>query len=251
MTCGCFFIPNHRHFFSSATKFFRNNPTISYSSATGKILFPSKSRQKHSPENKNSLTIITPSVIFSYFCKKLHETLTLMTTVEYKQIGAFSSQDGALTGIIWIVSFACYIGMFLNQSMLIPCLALALLSPFFVAWRLKKFRDNIFDGKIDGRSAFNYSFFVFFGASVLMAAAQYIYFAFLDRGFYLGHIKALVGNENNRALLNAMKMTPEAIVKVYEGITPIQHAISGFSQNIFLGFILSIPIAILMKRKHN
>jgi hypothetical protein len=70
------------------------------------------------------------------------------------QVRAFARQDGALLGLIWVISFAALI--FMPQSMLNSLLMMA--TPFIVGWRLIKFRNYALGGSISFKRALVYSY---------------------------------------------------------------------------------------------
>ena len=85
------------------------------------------------------------------------------------QLKAFARQDAFVLSIIWIASFACI--TVVPAGVLGNLLALA--TPFIIAWRLTKFRDQILGGSISFRRAFAYGVYTFFYASLLFALAQF------------------------------------------------------------------------------
>ena len=105
-----------------------------------------------------------------------------MTTPEYIQLRAFARIDGTYLGIIWTISFACYIIGISNPMIGMVGSIMALASPFYAFKRLRKFRDEIRDGHISLLRSMAYYMLMFFYASILFALAQYAYFAFLDNG---------------------------------------------------------------------
>ena len=111
-----------------------------------------------------------------------------MTPAEYMQLKAYARVDGALLAVLWVASFACYVAGIANPLFGTMALLLMVATPFFVARRLGHFRDEGRDGVISLARGWGYSVYVFFYAAVLMAVAQYVYFAFIDQGYiaYLG-----------------------------------------------------------------
>ena len=101
---------------------------------------------------------------------------------EYKQLSAYARYDGFYLSILWVASFACTLG-----ASLLPLLGhfstlLLFSSPFFVAYRLRLFRDEGRNGIISyGRGLF-YCLRVFFNASVLFSLLQWLYMSYLDNG---------------------------------------------------------------------
>ena len=64
-----------------------------------------------------------------------------MTTEEYIQLRAFARVDGTYVGILWIASFACYLGGLSSPMLGLIAGIIAILSPFFAVKRLTTFRE--------------------------------------------------------------------------------------------------------------
>lgn len=65
-----------------------------------------------------------------------------MTAPEYIQLKAYARQDGFFLALFWIVCFISYIIGLTNQLVGMLSMLMVVASPFFVATRLKKFRDE-------------------------------------------------------------------------------------------------------------
>ena len=162
------------------------------------------------------------------------------------QVKAFARIDGALLSRIWIGSFA--ITVLWPTNIFGQILALA--TPFFVGWRLAKFRDGALDGHISFRRAFVYCLYTFIYASLIFAIAQYVYFRFLDQGRFPS---MMVNTLNILAPIYEKNGVPteqiEEVSKMIMSTSPIEMAFVFMTQNIFIGFILSLITAAIMKRK--
>jgi hypothetical protein len=172
-----------------------------------------------------------------------------MTIEEYKQLRAFARNDGAFLGILWIVSFV--LTMLSPKFQLLGTLGLtfAFLTPFFVVRRIRMFRDHIREGVLSYWNGYSYSMSMFFYAALLLALVQYLWFAFVDDGTFLA-----TALDQMRQMLLANKY-PEAEVNAAIGemkaMRPIDWALYFFSTNVITGFVLSIVIALITKRKDN
>lgn len=164
------------------------------------------------------------------------------------QVKAFARQDGALTALLWIASFAFTVtasGGSLGNLLLLS-------TPFFVAWRLVRFRNYALEGVISFRRGFAYCLYTFAYAALLFALAQYLYFRFLDHGafanMFTGMINALAPiYEQNGMSASDIKDT----VSLVATITPIQWAFLFMMQNLLICFIVSPPIALACMRRPN
>ncbi len=162
------------------------------------------------------------------------------------QLKAFARQDALLLALVWTASFAC---MTIVQAGIIGNL-LALATPFVVGWRLTKFRDHALYGYISFRRAFAYCAYVFFYASLVFALVQFAYFRFLDNGafakMFADSMQVLAPfYEKNGMSRQDISHTITAV----KMITPVEWAFMFMMQNIFIGAVLSLFLALVGKRR--
>lgn len=158
------------------------------------------------------------------------------------QLKAFARQDALLLALLWAASFACI--MLLNAGLIGNILAIA--TPFLVGYRLKAFRTEALFGVISFRRAYAYSLYVFIYASLVFALVQYAYFQFLDNGAFANLITTTMKQlapvyEQQGKIKNSMD--------VVTMITPVHWAFIFMMQNLAIGAIVSLPIALIGKRK--
>ena len=167
-----------------------------------------------------------------------------MTAPEYVQLKAYARQDGFFLAILWIASFASYIVGLTNQVLAMAAMLMAVMTPFFVANRLRKFRD-------EGARSYAYTIFVFFYGAVLLAVVQYLYFAYMDNGYLVSSFAKMMSTEEGKAMLEQYGMTQMVDESLAEmAMTrPIDYALNILTINISLGFILGVPIGLIMQRK--
>lgn len=161
------------------------------------------------------------------------------------QLKAFARQDALLLALLWAASFACI--MMLNAGLIGNILALA--TPFLVGKRLAAFRTQVLYGVISFRRAYAYSLYVFIYASLVFALVQYAYFQFLDNGAFAELITTTMKQvapvyEQNGVSKEEIKSSMDLITI----ITPVQWAFMFMMQNLFIGAIISLPIALIGKR---
>ena len=173
-----------------------------------------------------------------------------MTAPEYVQLKAYARQDGFFLALLWTASFACYILGITNHIMEMLALALAITTPFFVAGRLRKFRDEGREGLISFGRSYAYTIFVFFYGAVLLAVVQFLYFAYMDNGYLLSSFSKMLSTEEGRALVTQYGMTQmvEEGLAEMASIRPIDYALNILTMNIMIGFVLGIPIGLVMQR---
>ena len=173
-----------------------------------------------------------------------------MTAPEYIQLKAFARQDGALLALLWMATFFLYIIGVENQMLGLAALLLMVYTPIFVGERLGKFRDYGREGLISFRRAYAYTVLVFFYGGVLFAIAQYLYFAFIDNGYLMTQFSKMVNSNEAQKMLQQYGMTEMMNESLNEmaNIRPIDYALNMLTVNISLGFILGVPISLIMQR---
>ena len=174
-----------------------------------------------------------------------------MTAPEYIQLKAYARQDGFFLAILWIVSFAAYIMGLTNQVLAMAALLMVVMTPFFVASRLKKFRDEGREGVISFGRSYAYTIFVFFYGAVLLAVVHYLYFAYMDNGYLVNSFAKMMSTDESKMVLEQYGMTQMIDESLAEmaATRPIDYALNILTINISLGFILGVPIGLIMQRK--
>ena len=175
-----------------------------------------------------------------------------MTAPEYIQLKAYARQDGFFLALLWIACFAGYIIGLTSQFMALASMLMVITTPFFVANRLKKFRDEGREGVISFGRSYAYTIFVFFYGAVLLAVAQYLYFAYMDNGYLVNSFAKMITSEEGRMMLEQYgmtKMVDESLAEM-AATRPIDYALNILTINISLGFILGVPIGLIMQRRN-
>ena len=174
-----------------------------------------------------------------------------MTPAEYIQMKAFARIDGAMLAVVWIGSFACYVAGMATPFYGMVAMVLMLSTPFFVGIRLGKFRDVGLGGLISMRRGWAYSVYVFFYAAVLLALAQYVYFAYIDQGYLMmAFTQALSTPDAKQMIENAgMQQAIKESLQSMGELRPIDYALNVLTVNILLGIVVGLPIGALMKRE--
>ncbi len=173
-----------------------------------------------------------------------------LTPAEYIQLKAFARIDGALLSVLWVASFACYIAGIANPIFSMAAMILMFITPFFVGRCLAKFRDVGLGGIISFGRGWGYAVYVFFYAAILLAVAQYIYFAYMDQGYLISSFNNVLASPEVKQLFDQYGVR-QAVTESIESMSqlrPIDYALNVLTMNIFVGIILGLPIAALMKR---
>ena len=173
-----------------------------------------------------------------------------MTPAEYVQLKAFARVDGMQVALLWTASFACYIVGLKAPLCCMAAILLMVITPFFVARRLRRFRYVDRGGTISLLRGWAFVILVFFYAGVLLALVQYAYFAFLDQGYLIQTLHDVLTSPEARSSLNQMGMAQAAddSLQMLTELRPIDYALNQLTVNISLGIALGLPIAALLRR---
>ena len=174
----------------------------------------------------------------------------MINSSEYIQLKAFARQDGALLALLWVITSTLYIIGMTNQLIGMAAMMLIIYTPFFVGSRLRKFRDYGREGLISFRRGYAYTVFVFFYGGVLFALAIYLYLTFMDHGYLMSQMSKVLTSEEAQQTLKQYGMTEmmnESLSQMAQ-IRPIDYALNLLTVNITMGFILGVPISLLLQR---
>ena len=173
----------------------------------------------------------------------------MITSIEYVQLKAFARQDGALLALLWVFTSVLYIIGMTNQMIGLAATMLIIYTPFFVGGRLRNFRDYGREGLISFRRGYAYTVFVFFYAGVLFAIAMYLYLTFMDNGYLMSQMSKVLNSDEAQQAMQQYGMTEMMnSMKQMAQIRPIDYALDMLTVNITLGFILGVPISLIMQR---
>lgn len=162
------------------------------------------------------------------------------------QVKAFARQDGFFLSLIWIASF---VSVVVDPASFIGTLLLTA-TPFFVGWRLIRFRDGALGGSMSFRRAWAYVCYTFFYAALVLALAQYVYFQFLDHGSFLRKLTDNVATLAPVYRQNGIDIQPlYNSINVMRGLKPIEITFILMMDTIFMGFLASPLIALFGRKK--
>ncbi|MCR4604332.1 MAG: DUF4199 domain-containing protein [Prevotella sp.] len=173
-----------------------------------------------------------------------------MTAQEYIQLRAYARVDGLKLFVLWLISFVCYI-VGLRQPVLgMVGTILALVTPFYVYRLLRQFRDGALDGVISFGRSWVFVVFLFFYASLLFAIAQFVYFNWMDNGYFAETMMQMFSDPASMAAIKQMGMTDtlnEAMAE-FNAMRPIDMVLNILTSNMLIGCIIGLPIAAIVKR---
>ena len=173
-----------------------------------------------------------------------------MTAPEYIQLRAFARIDGLKLFVLWLGSFLCYVQGLHSPGLGIVAMMLALMTPILSYRLLRKFRDEGLDGVISFGRGWLYVFFQFFYASLLFAIAQYVYFAYIDKGTFMSEMTELFSAPETKEAFRQMGMGKgiEETLSVMSQMRPIDLVLNVLVSNLFVGALLGLILAAFSKR---
>lgn len=172
-----------------------------------------------------------------------------METFSYSKARAYAGQYGAWVGALWIASFCCYMGGLSQPWLANIGLFIGFFSLIFTGILLRGFRRSV--APLSFLRAWWMGWLCFLYASLLTAAVQYVYFRFVDNGRLINAYTTLFEQPENRQLLAAMMPGEDAdmaigqVLELLGSLSPIEITVEWMIYNIFLGFILAVPVALI------
>ena len=174
-----------------------------------------------------------------------------MDPKEIHQLTAYSKQSGMIMGLVWVLSFACFVASLKDQGLTLIFDLTIISIPICAVKLLKHYRDKILNGTISFMRAFAYSMTMFLHAIIILSFAQWLYMEFLDNGFIFSSLAAKVQSPEYKPFLDAYGVSMEEIntqLKAMADTRPIDFPFMFLFTNIFLSLILSWVIALITKR---
>lgn len=175
----------------------------------------------------------------------------MATRGEYNQLQAFARVDGALIALLWILSFACFVGQFKYYVLGTAAFVIGVISLLAASLRVIRFRDRVRDGAITFGQAFAFGVMLYLYASLLFAFAQFIYFQFIDGGFLMSRFTEVVATDEYKQMMQIYGLTEDDLHTAMDSIAsmrPVETAMQFFTVNVFMGVCISLPIAVIAKR---
>lgn len=155
----------------------------------------------------------------------------------------YSSTYGFYLGLYWVFKYMFLIWGYKIPSLIFVYYALSLAVPFIAYSLTKRYRSDI-GGVISFFHAWRFGTMLYFFAALIVSIPQFIFYRFLVPENFLSD-----------AMLEIVKLFEDMKVDEYllesiKGIdlTPIHMVIQGIFNNIFYGVILSIPVALFVKK---
>lgn len=173
----------------------------------------------------------------------------------------YAMNFGVVMGVYNIVKF-CLFPLSLHSTMAaLLFLGLTLVVPFLVFQLVKRYRDQYCGGQIDFTRALTFSVLTMVFGALLASVAHYVYFAFIDGGAMAGalaqsieqlqsvDLSTLEGADADAVAqfgqyVEAMQLTAQQL----RAMSPIEMTMGLLSNNFSWSLILSLPIALFVKK---
>lgn len=174
----------------------------------------------------------------------------IINVMDLVQLKAYARQYGVALAAVWAASF---LSIVIAPASVLGSL-LALSTPIVVGCFLVRFRNGALDGHISFRRGFAFSCYTFFYASLLFAAVQFVYLRFFDQGAFMAmlgeSLKTMeeVYRHEGTAAMQAIGQMKQTISMVGQ-LSPLQLTFVIMMDNLFIGALLSLPIALACRRK--
>lgn len=163
-------------------------------------------------------------------------------------------QYGTFIGVVWIACFAGFIGEFRHESLSALVFWGSIASVIMSGVFARRFRSSVIGNALTGGRAFSttwaFCMQMFLYASILAAAAHYIYFAHMDHGYLLSAYKAYINRPEIKQVMVQMasKEQLDLVISTWQAMTPLNFTFEFFILNLIIGLILSLPIAMIGSR---
>ena len=172
----------------------------------------------------------------------------MISPTEYIQLKAFAKQDGLILGLVWIAAFACFIGSMSDASLQLGFVVGLLSTPFVVFYMLRHYRDKVLTGTISYKRAFAFIALTMVYASLILAAATFAYFYFVDKGDFFGTLMENIKMPEVQQTFSDAGLNPSEIeqqLSMASQSRPIDFAFSVFFEGIVFAMIHAAIIALL------
>lgn len=176
-----------------------------------------------------------------------------------KQANAFAMQYGFLFGLLWILGFWFMLNCFNNQYSGFLYFITMVCIPIGGFCFTKRFKKSVYgEFFFPFRISFSFSFLLYLYASILLTIFVFVYFAHLDNGSFLDSYQKYLNQPEVQKIFFSQDFTQirkelgitktadiSTIISKFREISPGSWALSILDLNLILGFILSIPTALL------
>lgn len=158
---------------------------------------------------------------------------------------------GTYMGIFWVMKFILFPLGLTIPFLLFLFAGLTLGVPFMGYYYARTYRNRVCGGSISFLHAWVFTVFMYMFASLLTAAAHYVYFQFLDHGYVVNTVEAMVDTvaQSNLPGMESYIATYREALDAARSISPIEIAMQMVSSNVTWGAILALPTALFVMKR--
>jgi hypothetical protein len=164
---------------------------------------------------------------------------------------------GTYLGAFLIVAFLMLLSGMHFPFGLFLFVGFTLVSPFLAYFLTRLYRDRVCDGQLSFGQGWLFVVMMYMFAALLVAAAYYIYFRYIDGGammqFMEGQLELMRNTYTEETMPGITNLLAQYRTMLDEvaALRPVDIAIGQLSSNFFFGVLLGIPIAWIAKRQNN
>ena len=153
----------------------------------------------------------------------------------FRLASAGAMRQGLYFGLWWVAGFACVIGSFSSSLAALLAFFFFFAAPIAGGVLMARFQRDSGWGRLSVGQLYLYGVMLYFYASVWLAVAVYVYFAFIDDGFFFSSYLAYFERPEVEGL--------EALVGELAATSPAVFAASAINSNLLAGLFLALPTA--------
>lgn len=178
-----------------------------------------------------------------------------------RQTNAYAMQYGMLLGLAAVGAFAAFIGTFAYSVLSTLALLLSVAMPVLTCLFTLRFRGEVVGrtGAFSFGRGFFYTWLMLFYSGLWLALAVYVYFAYIDGGFFVDAYVAALRSpevqtvfEQNTALRemygNVDAEQLEAAVEQLRGVSPAHYAAASVYLNLLVAPVLAMVVGLVARR---
>lgn len=159
---------------------------------------------------------------------------------------------GTYLGLFWVFKFVFFpLGLSQPTFLMMFFWGLTIAGPLMGYHLVKLYRDRVLGGRIGFIHAFTFSLFMYMYASLLVAVAHFVYFAFIDQGHVYNSYTQIISSlqVEDASGIEQYKEQLQIILDALAQLKPIEITVEMLTNNLFFGSILSMVTALILKKK--
>jgi hypothetical protein len=162
--------------------------------------------------------------------------------------------SGAKLGVLWLVSFALFVGLFTYSFCGMLWIFTMVYTPFYVGLLTDAYSQTLPEKNISYLHAYGHSFLTVFHASLILALGQWVYFQYLDHGMVINSYTSFLTDKENMKMMEAMGYTKKMVhqmIDMIQSLRPIDLSLQMLWTNIMAGFFISLTTALYVSFRHH